>query len=178
MRSGLQAIAEYLAQYLTHKEVYPIHSLMFVLLTVSNLSVSHNRWSQHLLRAAQHVCPHHHVHVLPAGRPGTQGSEVPLVEEVPYLITNGQLGTIFLCSLRGFVSGQAPTLRKSFDKFSKSRNRTQASNKLLFTITLNIALNTIQDGNRYTSLSYVIMLTCKHLKVITVIFLLNLIPAQ
>ena len=48
------------------------------------------RWSQYLLRSAEHVCPHRDVFLLHGISDGTQISEIYLVEEVPHSLPDGK----------------------------------------------------------------------------------------
>ena len=50
----------------------------------------HPRRTFNLLRVPEHLRAHHHVHVLLFLSPGSSISEVSLVEEVPYCLTNGE----------------------------------------------------------------------------------------
>lgn len=49
------------------------------------------RWSQHVLRIAQHLCAHRHVLLLYDSRDGSEVPEVHLVEEVPDHLPNGSI---------------------------------------------------------------------------------------
>uniref|UniRef100_A0A2M4C5W0 Putative secreted protein n=1 Tax=Anopheles marajoara TaxID=58244 RepID=A0A2M4C5W0_9DIPT len=51
----------------------------------------YSRWSQLVLRSAEYLRAHHHVRVLHAGRDGTEGTEVPLVEEVSHRAADGSV---------------------------------------------------------------------------------------